>query len=518
MAGNMPGVSGTPEELQFAGRVALGGVFALSVTCGAAGEDIVDWIAPGAISSLAGFLWLRVLKPMTEAAVTAEETATDAMIQLNHAERHDPSTGLANRRQMLEYLEMVLASAERHDDPVAICQIELTGLRRFGEIHGEDKIEHAMRRAAGLIRMETRKGDLVARTGSAVLTIISARANDSESCEAMATRLVKSIRRPFAMNGAEAETGCTAGIVIVPPGELNAEKVVTDADIATRAARREKTDCAIYTPELGARAESELQLRSELAKALEQGDIEPWFQPQIRIRDNSVIGIEALARWHHPERGMLSPAVFLPIAEQYGLMDRLDELILERSLDALSSWREDGIIAPSVAVNLEASRLADGYLVDRIKWALETRGLEPADLVVEVLETVLIDRPDDATGRSIRSLSAIGVRIDIDDFGTGHASISSLRQVKADRIKIDRSFITGIDTDDVQQKVVQAMISMARSLGVTTLAEGVENTAERAKLASLGCEEIQGFGVARPMPADAMASWLIARSAGQKRA
>lgn len=215
---------------------------------------------------------------------------------------------------------------------------------------------------------------------------------------------------------------------------------------------------------------------------------------------------------------MLSPAVFLPIAEQYGLMDRLDELILERSLDALSSWREDGIIAPSVAVNLEASRLADGYLVDRIKWALETRGLEPADLVVEVLETVLIDRPDDATGRSIRSLSAIGVRIDIDDFGTGHASISSLRQVKADRIKIDRSFITGIDTDDVQQKVVQAMISMARSLGVTTLAEGVENTAERAKLASLGCEEIQGFGVARPMPADAMASWLIARSAGQKRA
>lgn len=510
--------AGDGSDYRFAGAVAL---LALSALAGALG-----WRAGGPDgAALAGliigfvvFLWARILHPLSVMAEEAQNAATDALERLTHAERHDPATGLPNARALREHLDLTLAAAARHGKRVGLARIEVTGLRRIGERLGGEAKEAALRRVAGLIRMETRKGDLVARVGPGEFAVVSSMVSGPEESRAMAARLVRAIRAPFDVAGAVTETGCVAGLALAAPGEGDADRLSEDAGLAARAAREAGEECALFAPAIRARFDEGIRLRDELALALDQGRIEPWFQPQVRAADGFLTGVEALARWRHPERGVLAPAAFFPVAEEFGLMDRIDETILERALDALTLWRGAGLTAPKVGVNLAASRLADGFLVDRIKWALERRDLEPADLAVEVLESVLIDGRGDAMAEAIDKLSRFGVGVDIDDFGTGHASIAALKRVKADRIKIDRSFVSGIDSDERQERCARAMIEMAKGLGVRSLAEGVETPSERVMLAALGCDEVQGYGIARPMPAEDLGAWLRTREGERLRA
>ncbi len=510
--------AGEGADFRFAGGVAL---LALSAMLGGLG-----WVAGGAAGGgmaalglgFVAFLWTRVLTPLAAVADEARTEAEELQERLVHSERHDPATGLPNARAMREHLDITLAAASRHGKRVGVARIDITGLRRIGERLGAEAREAAIRRTAGLIRMETRKGDLVARIGHSEFAVVSTMVSGPEESRAMAARLVRAIRSPFDVAGAVTETGCAAGLALADPGEGDPDKLATNAALAARAAREAGDDCALFTPELRTRFDESLQLRDELVAALDQGRIEPWFQPQVTAADGLVTGVEALARWRHPDRGVLGPAAFFPVAEEFGLMDRIDEIILERALDALTLWREAGLGAPRVGVNLAASRLSDGFLVERIKWALERRDLEPADLTVEVLESVLIDGRGGAMAEAIDKLSRFGVGVDIDDFGTGHASISALKRVKADRIKIDRSFVSGIDTDERQERCARAMIEMAKGLGVRSLAEGVETPAERLMLAALGCDEIQGFGIARPMPAEDLGEWLRAGAEARLRA
>ncbi len=249
----------------------------------------------------------------------------------------------------------------------------------------------------------------------------------------------------------------------------------------------------------------------DLAHALNSGQIVPWFQPQVSIVDGTLLGVEALARWHHPHKGMISPGQFLPLAERLNLMTQIDEAMLTQSLDALRGWRQEGLIVPRVSINLSARQLGDPFLTDRIRWALDARDLDPDSLCVEILEGTLIASADCLIARNIAALSRIGVQIDLDDFGTGHSSITTLDRIKVDRIKIDRSFITGIDGDPKRQTFLKAMVDLARPLAIRVLAEGVETRAELAEVRRIGCREGQGFVIAKPMPANAFAGWLHAR-------
>ncbi|MFN3259846.1 MAG: putative bifunctional diguanylate cyclase/phosphodiesterase [Pikeienuella sp.] len=507
------GANGAGGSFSLTGSAALAVLSALAVAPAAiSGAPEALAMGAGALG-LAAFLQFRVIGPLARRADAAEAAAADMTERLAHIETHDPETGLPNARAMAAHLDLALAASARSGRRVGVCQLDLTGLRRVAELHGREAGETALRRAAGLIRMETRKGDLVARTGPTSFCIVSMNVSNEAEAEAMAARLSRAVRTPFAVGSATAEIGCAAGIVLGPLGEADGERLAVEAAAAARAARETGGNHALFTPALKARMETDAQLRDELSAALDEGRIEPWFQPQIRLSDGVVTGAEALARWIHPERGVLAPGAFFPVAEEAGLMDRIDETILDRALDSLVSWRRRGLEVPLVGVNVNAGRLADGFLAERIKWALEARDLEPGDLAVEVIESVLIGERDDDIVRSIQALARIGVRIDIDDFGTGHASIASLKRVKVDRIKIDRGFISGIDVDDRQEKVARAMVEMAKGLGIAALAEGVETPGERAKLLAIGCAEAQGFGIARPMPAEALAEWLRAARA-----
>ncbi len=249
-------------------------------------------------------------------------------------------------------------------------------------------------------------------------------------------------------------------------------------------------------------------LLNDIQRAIANGQIQPWFQPQLCTSTGKVSGMEALARWVHPERGIIPPGEFLTILEQAGLMERLSEAMFQQSLAALQSWDHAGIHVPRVSVNFSASELRNPRLVDRLKWELDRFEIPANRLGVEILETVIADSPKGITVHNITELGKIGCNIDLDDFGTGHASITTLRRFKVHRLKIDRSFVTRIDRDEDQRCMFAAVLGLADRLGLETLAEGVETAEEHALLAQLGCAHVQGFSISRPMPASQVADWV----------
>lgn len=252
---------------------------------------------------------------------------------------------------------------------------------------------------------------------------------------------------------------------------------------------------------------SQKTLLREVEAALHGGQIQPWFQPQVCTSTGRVTGVEALARWIHPERGIVPPAQFLRCLQDSGQMTRLGEVVLQHSLNALRSWDKAGLDVQRVSVNFSDPELREPKLVDRILWELDRFGLTPSRLGIEVLESVIADTADGIVARNIARLSEAGCYIDLDDFGTGHASITSLRRFKVHRLKIDRSFVTRVDRDEDQRRMLAAVLGLADRLGIETLAEGVESLGEHALLAQLGCDHVQGFGIARPMPADRFVDW-----------
>ncbi len=219
-------------------------------------------------------------------------------------------------------------------------------------------------------------------------------------------------------------------------------------------------------------------------------------------------GFEALARWHHPERGLLGPAEFLPAIADCGLSERLSEVMLFHAMVALNRWDRAGLAVPVVGVNFSADELRNPRLPDKLRWELDRFDLTPDRLVVEILETVAAQTDNDVIVRNVAALAGMGCGIDLDDFGTGHTSIANLRRFAVRRLKIDRSFVARVDEDRDQQRMVAAVLSLAERLGLDTLAEGVETAGERAMLAQLGCGHLQGFGIARPMPFDETVDWM----------
>ena len=247
---------------------------------------------------------------------------------------------------------------------------------------------------------------------------------------------------------------------------------------------------------------------AELRQALENGEICAHFQPQIDAGTGRVSGLEALARWEHPQNGLLPPAAFLPRIESIGLSPKLAARVLVDALALLRDLDRAGHSVPRVSVNMAAAELRNPHLADEIAWELDRHDIAPERLVIEILETVVADSDDDVIVRNIARLAGMGCGIDLDDFGTGHASIANIRRFAVNRLKIDRSFVSHVHEDDERQRMVAAIVSMAEQLELGTVAEGVESVQEQAVLIELGCEHLQGFAIARPMPAGDIAAWL----------
>ena len=425
--------------------------------------------------------------------------------------------GLADAAMAQDMADQMLLRARAASLATGCLMLEAEGLetvaRRAGSETAEELRDLLLTRLRGLLRRD----DIAVRTGDSRFMVLfgpSLRL-DLEALLALADRMQRGLEEP-----AETATGVHYISVAIGFCGMNRLKdgasgarLIEAAQIAlTEALANGPSAIRAWTETMRAERSARQSLLHEVDRALAKGQIQPWFQPQLCTSTGRISGVEALARWIHPERGIVPPGQFLPALEAAGQMDRLGEVILQHSLTALRGWDDQGLDIPRVSVNFSAAELRNPHLLDRFRWELDRFGLPPARLGVEVLETVIADCPEGVVARNIMGLSRLGCQIDLDDFGTGHASITALRRFPVNRLKIDRSFVSRVDRDEDQQRMMAAILGLAERLNLQTLGEGVEGLGEHALLAQLGCDHVQGFGVARPMAAAALADWARAHA------
>jgi EAL domain-containing protein (putative c-di-GMP-specific phosphodiesterase class I) len=347
----------------------------------------------------------------------------------------------------------------------------------------------------------------VARVGGDEFLLLMEEVGSLADCIQLARRLVKELARPFEIDGRSVEISGSIGIVLYPDQGQH-DKLIAHADSAMYVAKRAGGNThAVFESHMDARALEQLTLQSDLRHAMELGQLELYYQPKVDCVRGNIIGVEALLRWHHPVQGMISPTVFIPLAERFGLMNAVGQWVIEEACRQMGVWSDEGV-RMRVAINLSVHQLREEDLVDRIAFALSKHRVEPSQLLCEITESLAMEDLK-ATQRVFDGLSKIGVFLSIDDFGTGYSSLSYLRQLPARQLKIDRSFVNDLESSADARAVVDAVIKLAHALGLAVVAEGVETDGQREILRSLGCDELQGFFFARPMPADVLGEWLV---------
>ncbi|MFN0114701.1 MAG: EAL domain-containing protein [Paracoccaceae bacterium] len=385
------------------------------------------------------------------------------------------------------------------------------------ERFGRAAFEAVLARAAERVDAALREGDMTLRLEDARFAVVlqPARRADLEALIQISARLAAAVAEPVSVDATTvyvtASCGfCLSGRAPEPDGR---SLFAAAEEAAEEALRNGPGAIRAWSKEIARAAADRSSLRDAVAQALEQGGIVAHFQPQLSTDTGEVAGFEVLARWAHPKRGLILPGEFLPAIHSAGLSERLGEVMCYHALTALRAWDRAGRKVAHVAVNLSRDELRNPRLADRLKWELDRFEIAPGRLTLEILESVAADAADDVVVRNVAALAALGCRIDLDDFGTGAASIAQLRRFAVHRIKIDRSFVTHVDTDQSQRRMVAALLSMAEQLGLETVAEGVETVGEHAILAQLGSTYVQGFGIARPMPFEDTIAWLDRHSA-----
>jgi len=367
------------------------------------------------------------------------------------------------------------------------------------------------------IRSVLRYMDSVVPIGDARFAIVTQPTQqlDLELCLQMSGRLQKAVEEGVSVDGLVAYLSCSIGFCLHSrmPSDSAADWLNAAEAALVEAQSAGPSGIRAYSSHTVLPGLPRGQLADRAAIALEQGEIEAWYQPQISTDTGRITGFEALVRWRHPALGVLTPEAILPAMVEAGQMVPMGRAMLGHALTALCSWDKAGVRVPRVGLNFSMLELRDPELVSHICWELDRFDLTPDRLTVEVLETVVSDSPEDIIVRNISELGRLGCNIDLDDFGTGHASMTAIRRFDIDRIKIDRSFVKKSDCDPEQQKIVAAILTMAERLELETLAEGVETVGEHSLLAQLGCGHVQGYGIGLPMPFDKTLDWIHAHEA-----
>lgn len=424
----------------------------------------------------------------------------------------DGVTGLPMRDSLENTLQSVMQGSPLTRRSSACFLLAIDDFDVLSERYGQSAGDCILQRTADRIRQVLRDADMACRTGNATFGIALAPVTrlDIETAIQLASRTQSAVEEPIHLDNTVIYVSASIGFCLANRApDAHGDALYAAADTALAEARRNGPSAIrSYSSDMHRTVQSMHIFADEAAAALENGQILPHFQPQISTDTGEVTGFEALARWTHPDRGPIAPAEFLPVLETAGKLPRLGEVMLTRALAAMSDWDQAGLHVPSVAVNFSSGELRNPKLIDKVKWELDRYELTPERLAVEVLETVVAASPEDVVARNVNGLAQMGCRIDLDDFGTGHASISSIRRFAVQRIKIDRSFVMKVDHDPEQQRMVAAILTMAERLGIETLAEGVETAGEHAMLAQLGCGHVQGFGIGHPMPLAATADWI----------
>jgi diguanylate cyclase (GGDEF)-like protein/PAS domain S-box-containing protein len=429
----------------------------------------------------------------------------EAELTLTRQALHDGLTGLPNRSLLRMRLQQALAAQSADDQSVALLLLDLDRFKEVNDTLGHQVGDALLQETASRLQGAVRTSDLVARLGGDEFAIVLHGANAAGATH-MAETLVRVLQAPFVLEGQPLVVDASIGIAIAPEHGQDADTMVRCADVAMYEAKRGGTRVALYCAANDQHSPDRLALLGELQHAIDHDELLLHYQPKLDLRDGRLVGVEALVRWEHPERGFLPPSEFIPLVEQTGLIYPLSRWVLGAALQQQRAWRDVGIEVP-VAVNLSRRIVHDLELPDMVAGAL-ARWFLPADsLVLEITESSLMADPLRAD-ENLRQLHALGVQISIDDFGTGYSSLASLKNLTVDELKIDQSFVQAMATDTSSRAIVRAAIDLADALNLRVVAEGVEDRATWDVLAGLGCDVAQGYFVCRPIAAAELEAWV----------
>jgi diguanylate cyclase (GGDEF)-like protein len=470
---------------------ALGAVFAgnaAPVAVALSDDRIVELL-----SSKIGGGWVVVVRePRTDNAIARQA-------------RFDPLTGLPNRLHFRERLAGAAAHMRTTGTPAALLYLDLDRFKQVNDTLGHPVGDALLVKVAERMRAALRGDDVVGRLGGDEFAVLT-QAVDAEALATLGKRLIDLVSRPYLVEGHMLSVGTSIGLALMPEDADDVDRIAKCADLALYRAKEDgRGVLRRYAPEMDQRIQARRSLEFDLRKALALREFELFYQPQFDVDSGRATGFEALIRWRHPERGLVPPSGFVPLAEETGLIVPIGEWVLRTACAEAATWPED----VAVAVNLSPAQFRTGKLVQTVLSTLAATGLSANRLELEITESVLLD--NDETNRAVLTqLHELGVRIAVDDFGTGYSSLAYLRSFPFDKIKIDQSFVREMASDADSEAIVRAVVDLGATLGMTTIAEGVETREELERIRAHGCTEIQGFLFGRPTPLEEVRA-LIAK-------
>jgi diguanylate cyclase (GGDEF)-like protein/PAS domain S-box-containing protein len=433
-----------------------------------------------------------------------------AQAQIEFLAHHDPLTGLPNRLLLQDRIEQAIAHAARTGQSVALLFLDLDRFKAINDTLGHQVGDKLLRAVVDRIGDVVRETDTISRLGGDEFLILISEIESTDSVTDVARRILQRCAEPFEVDGHLMSTSASIGIAIYPEDGVDFDTLLKKADTALYHAKDAgRNDFHFFSESMNAGAVERVALEARLRGALENKEFMLHYQPQVDIESGLLVGVEALIRWDSPELGRVPPAKFIPVAEESGLIVPIGHWVLRESCRQVRAWEQQGLPQLTISVNLSALQFRRGDFVRDVAATLRENGLEPERLELELTESILIDEGETVMDK-VRSLKQLGVRLAIDDFGTGYSSLSYLKRFAVDRLKIDQSFVHDIVTDPNDAAIVRAIIQLGRSFGLTTIAEGVESVDQLEFLAKHGCDEVQGYHFAPPMPADEFARWASA--------
>jgi diguanylate cyclase (GGDEF)-like protein len=420
--------------------------------------------------------------------------------QLRHLATHDVLTGLPNRVLLDDRLTQAMAHADRDKQSFAVLVCDLDRFKlindSLGHRAGDELLQEVARRLTGVVRTI----DTVARFGGDEFVLLASSIAEVEDAPRLAARAIEALQPPVSIGGIDVHTSVSIGIAIYPADGASIEALLAHADAAMYSAKQQgRGNVQCFAPGMHAGTEK-VQLESDLHSAVAEKQFVLYFQPKVDMRNGMIRSAEALIRWMHPTRGAISPAEFIPLAEECGLIGAIGEWVIREACRQARAWQNDGLPPLRISVNLSASQFRDSGLVNTIRRALDDAGLQARYLEVELTESAVMSDPEQSIA-ILEQLSRMGVLVSVDDFGTGYSSMSYLRRFPIDKLKIDRVFINEIASRPEDASIVRAIVSLAHSLSLKVVAEGVETTAQLNFLQAAGCDEYQGYHFSHPLPA-----------------
>jgi diguanylate cyclase (GGDEF)-like protein len=461
-------------------------------------------ISVAALMACAAMLFAALWARLNQRLARSEATFRATQAEVTRLALYDTLTGLANRRYLKMQLEQAIARAQRTGGSFAVLMLDLDGFKPVNDRYGHPAGDHVLVEIGRRLAERVRKGETVARLGGDEFVVVLEQLDDADTPLRAAQRLISGIAETIALPDATVQVGASVGIAVFPADGDDGDSLIRRADVALyRAKEAGRGQCRYFQQSMDREVHERAQLETDLRRAIASGQIVPFFQPLVDLKTQRLTGLEVLSRWQHPERGLINPAAFIPVAEDTGQIQALTLAVLRQALSAARDWDP----SLTIAVNIAPQQLKDATLGDTLEAVLREQGFPPQRLEIEITENALIG--DLALARTVlHDLKARGMRVALDDFGTGYSSLSHLSELPFDKIKIDRSFVQSMNERPHSASIVNAVIALGHSLQLATTAEGIETEAHAQALRRLGCGSGQGFLYAKPLPAHEVPSLL----------